>query len=705
MSAGGPRAANGDSFPRQSARTRRFTLGAPRSFTAAGDGSRVVFLRSPDGEDPNTELWAFDVAVEAERRIVGPADLIALAGAGEVVRSAEEQARRERVRETAGGIVTYAIDRDAGIAAIAFGGELFTVDLGSGQVRRLDVPVPVFDPRPDPTGRRIAFVCERVLHVVELASGGVSRLAGEPEPAVSWGTAEFVAAEEMGRQRGYWWAPDGEALLVTRVDETPVTEWWIGDPAHPQRSPRAVRYPAAGTPNAAVSAFIVALTGGPPTPVAWDTQRFPYLASATWDPHGPLIAVQSRDQRRLAVVCVDTDTGQTTLLDEQRDPVWVDLVDGVPARLGDRRLVTVGSHAGGDMPALMIDGTPVTPVQLEVSAVCGVAEDAVLFTAAVESTERALWRWCDSDGLRRLTDGPGVHTGVWCGDEVVIGSAAMDHDGVRWSLRAHRFASHAAHPVLTPTVEFLTVGPRELRVGLVLPADHDGGPLPVLMDPYGGPHHQEVMRVRAPWRESQWLADQGFAVIVADGRGTPGRGRAWARAVHGDLAMPVLQDQIDALHGVVAARADLDLDLTRVAIRGWSFGGFLAALAVIRRPDAFHAAVAGAPVTDWRLYDTHYTERYLGTDPDGDDRPAYERSSLLAEASSLSRPLLLIHGLADDNVVVAHTLTLSQRLSECGIPHGVLPLSGITHMANDEAVAENLLRLQVRFLHDALGKP
>ena len=188
-------------------------------------------------------------------------------------------------------------------------------------------------------------------------------------------------------------------------------------------------------------------------------------------------------------------------------------------------------------------------------------------------------------------------------------------------------------------------------------------------------------------------------MIVADGRGTPGRGAAWERAVAGDLASPALDDQVDVLAAVAASHPDLDRD--RVAIRGWSFGGFLAALAVLRRPDVFRAAVAGAPVTDWRLYDTHYTERYLG-DPAADPA-AYERSSLLADAPKLSRPLMIIHGLADDNVVVAHTLRLSSALLAAGRPHSVLPLSGVTHLASQEEVAENLLLLQVEFLRSALA--
>jgi dipeptidyl-peptidase-4 len=188
-------------------------------------------------------------------------------------------------------------------------------------------------------------------------------------------------------------------------------------------------------------------------------------------------------------------------------------------------------------------------------------------------------------------------------------------------------------------------------------------------------------------------------VLVADGRGTPGRGPEWEREVWRDLAAPVLDDQVAALHA--AAERCPDLDTGRVAIRGWSFGGYLAALAVLDRPDVFHAAVAGAPVTEWELYDTHYTERYLGLP--AKDQAAYQRCSLIPRAHQLSRPLLIIHGLADDNVVVAHTLRLSSTLLAAGRPHSVLPLSGVTHMTPQEEVAENLLLLQVDFLRQALG--
>jgi dipeptidyl-peptidase-4 len=219
------------------------------------------------------------------------------------------------------------------------------------------------------------------------------------------------------------------------------------------------------------------------------------------------------------------------------------------------------------------------------------------------------------------------------------------------------------------------------------------------MDPYGGPHAQRVIDSYAAHCTSQWFADQGFAVLVVDGRGTPGLGTDWERSVHLDLATNVLQDQVDALHA--AAADNPELDLSRVGIRGWSFGGYLAALAVLRRPDVFHAGVAGAPVTEWRLYDTHYTERYLG-DPTVDAEP-YDATSLLREAHKLSRPLLLVHGLTDDNVVAAHSLQLSSALLTAGRPHEVLPLSGVTHMTPQPAVAENLLLHQLDFLRRSLG--
>ncbi len=510
-----------DSFPRQKARTRNFSLGVPRSFEVAADGSRVIFLRSPEGDDPRTALWAFDVAAERERLVLDPAELGD--AFGEEL-SVEERARRERTREKAGGIVAYAVDRNARIAALVLSGKLLVADLVAGGARELDVPAPVFDPRPDPSGRYVAFVHARALHVVRLADGEVTRLAGEDEETVSWGVAEFVAAEEMERNRGYWWAPDGEALLSARVDEAPVSQLWITDAADPGSRPRAVRYPRAGSANAAVDAYVLSLNGAAAIQVVWEREAYPYLAAAHWDEHGPMLVVQSRDQRRVAVLAADPLSGETSMLSTQSDDDWVDLIPGLPRRLSDGRLVTVSGI--DDATALMVDGSPVTPAEMEVRALVAAGDDEIVFTASTSPTDVQVWRWDATNGsLSCLTPSGGIHTAASGGRTDVLGSAGMTHDGTRWTLGGHVFESRAERPVVTPEVQFTKVSGRELNVGIVLPRNHDReSPLPVLMDPYGGPHFQRVMAARDRWLEAQWLADQGFAVVVVDGRGTPGRG-------------------------------------------------------------------------------------------------------------------------------------------------------------------------------------
>ena len=720
--AGGP--GDAASFPRRHARTRGFTLGRPRAFQVGADGARVAFLRSAASDDPVNRLWVLELASGVERLAADPARLL---GGDPGDLPPEEHARRERARERAGGIVAFAADLDLTVASFALAGRLFVADLrgpdSAGGVRELPVGGGVLDPRVDPTGARVAWVAGRALHVAELGgSGGLKasppvdrdpsprRLVGEDDPEVSWGVAEFLAAEEMGRPRGFWWAPDGRRLAVARVDLAPVRRFHLTDPANPAVEPVRLPYPAAGTANAEVSLHVVDLDGRR-VEVGWDRAAYPYLASVLWDAGGPLtLLVQSRDQTATLVLAADPGTGATTGLAAQHDQAWVDLVAGVPAWL-DGRLVMTADDPACDTRRLTVDGQPVTPPGLQVAEVVAVAEGGVLVAGSEEPTEVHLWRVVPGEDPERLTDRPGQHAATAAGQVVVVTRADLEHDNTTTTVTAPGrpplpVASLAQASGLAPRPRLLRAGPRGLRCALLLPdrpGDHPdagaGGRLPVLLDPYGGPHHRQVLAARDRFLVSQWFADQGFAVLVTDGRGTPGRGPAWERAVWRDLAGPVLDDQVEALVAVAADHPELDLH--RVAIRGWSFGGYLAALAVLRRPEVFHAAVAGAPVTDWRLYDTHYTERYLG-DPAADP-DAYRRSSLLADAAKLERPLLLIHGLADDNVVAAHTLRLSALLLAAGRPHSVLPLSGVTHLAVQEAVAESLLHLQLGFLRDALG--
>lgn len=696
-----------ESFPRRQARTRRFTLGEPRGFRVSGDGARVTFLRSPGPTDAANCLWVLDIATGIERLVADPR----LLGSDrdEQHLPEAERARRERVRETGSGIVSYDTDEALEAAVFALSGELWRVGLSEadGPPQLLATHPGAFDPRLAPGGSRVAYAAGPVLRVTGDAAGD-RIVAEEPGDTVSWGSAEFVAAEEMGRTRGHWWSPDGRRLLAARVDTAPVPRWWIADPASPGSEPAEVRYPAAGTANAAVELSLFDMDGNGRVDLNFHDGGWEYLAGVGWNSEGLLLTVQTRDQRTLGVLEADPDTGSCRLLRRVGDDHWVELVPGVP-RLAGGRLVTVEDR--GAARRLCVDGEALTPDNVQVRALLHVDDAGTIITASTDPAEVHAARVSWDGTVEWLTSGPGVHGVAVGGDTTAHTSRSMDRSGRRCTVRSARregpdllIESHAADPGLDLNVRIVELGPRNLVSAIVMPSAPGGaasGPLPVLLDPYGGPHAQRVQRAEALFHTSQWFADQGFAVLVVDGRGTPGRGPAFERAVRGDLAGPALEDQIDALGA--AAALEPRLDLTRVAIRGWSFGGYLAALAVLRRPDVFSAAIAGAPVTDWRLYDTHYTERYLGHP--AEEPGNYELTDLTPLAPGLERPLMLVHGLADDNVVAAHTLRLSQALTEAGRPHTVLPLSGVTHMTPQEEVAENLLLLQLRFLQDALGMP
>ncbi|PXY28213.1 S9 family peptidase [Prauserella muralis] len=683
------------SFLRRQARTQRFTLGAPKEFRVSPDGSRLLFLRAESGTDRRNSLWSLDLASGAEWKVVDATELLP----GEEELPPEERARRERARESAGGVVGYAVDDAFTVAAFSLSGKLYTADLASGTItRRVDGAV--VDPRPSPPGTHVAYVSERRLRVVDLDSGADRALVdedGDDGDDIAWGLAEFIAAEEMGRVRGYWWAPDGQSLLVERSDRSAVPRWSIADPVNPGAPVNTVAYPAAGTTNVDVSLAFLGLDGS-----RVDVRRgdWEYLVAVHWSAGGaPLIAVQPRDQRRLEIHAVNPADGSTTLLHAETDPDWVEIVAGVPAWTGDGRLVHVGAADGAYR--LFVDGKPVTGPDLQVRSVLHVADEVLFSASDADPTQIHVYR-TENGSVRRLSTTDGVHIGAGTAGVTVLSSWSLEHSGPRVSVLrdgepVRHVDSYTVDPGIEPNLTWLTVGERGLRAALLLPAGHRPGTakLPVLLDPYGGPHAQRVLQSRNAFLTSQWLADQGFAVLVADGRGTPGRGPAWEREIRGALAEVTLADQVDALHAVAAEHPDLDV--RRVAIRGWSYGGYLSALAVLRRPDVFHAAVAGAPVTDWSLYDTHYTERYLGH-PERDPG-CYERNSLLADAPNLRRALLIVHGLADDNVFVAHALRLSAALLGAGRPHVFLPLAGATHMTPQaEEVAENLMLVQVDWI-------
>jgi dipeptidyl-peptidase-4 len=644
-----------------------------------------------------------DAETGHERLIADPTAL----HEGEEELSVEERARRERMREGNAGIVGYSTDSAFSRATFTLSGGLYIVDLIDGSsVRSIDAVGPVIDPRLAPDGSTIAYAAQGALRVVGADGSDDRALVSGRHGNEFAGLVDFAAAEELERSRGFWWSPDSTQLLVERVDETHVQQWFIANPVSPAQQPQMVRYPSAGTTNATLS-LVIAKLDGTLTDVQWDNVGFEYLVDVSWsEGHDPLLLVSTRDQKHMQVLSVDTATGATRLETDIHDQHWIDAAPGATTWLSNGRLLTLRADRESDTYRLHAGEDWLSPAGLQIRDVVGVDDSGVLVSVATDPMSTVLMK-IDLDGSSHPI---GPETG-WIMGRSTTGTTVINERQftttevtyrVERSGMTHSITSHAERPHFTPRVNIIEAGPHKVLTAVIFPTDHVPGSakLPILMSPYGGPHFGQVVAAGASYGEDQWLAAQGFVVVIADGRGTPGRGPAWDREIYRDLSTKVLDDQVSAV-AAVAEHWPNDVDTTRVGIRGWSFGGYLSALAVLRRPDIFHAAVAGAPVTEWRLYDTAYTERYLGN-PTEDPGP-YDYCSLSHLAGKLTRPLMFIHGLTDDNVVVAHTLALSGALTVAGKPHSVLPLSGVTHMTPQEEVAENKLLLELDFLRGALN--
>ena len=573
------------------------------------------------------------------------------------------------------------------------------------------------------------------------------------------GLAEFVAGEEMDRYDGFWWAPDSQHVLFESFDTADEPTWYISDPADPEKPAAGRRYPRALTRNADVYLTVITLafdgddryagiTGN--ADVDWDREAYEYVAAVNWRRgHDPLVLVQNRRQTRdqvlkVAVAADGAALGATRVLEEHANDQWIDLIHGTPAYTPDGRLVCPLNDMAADTNRLTVDGRPFTPAGWNVRSVLDVTDDDVLAVVqcAPEIASEVPDAWTGSGAasdaeslfgghdarsfdvvsidyngtITPVTTDPGQWTASRGERGIVV--SGRDMRSARAQMRhilgeqSATISSTAAEPGFAPNVTFTRLGEHQLYTAIIAPSPSSpyahADKLPVLMKPYGGPGFQQVVASQSFYWEGQWWADQGFLVVTADGRGTTGRGPAWDRAIFENMKGVTLADQIEAVNALPEAVSRLNADgrrpgvpapdLDKVCMIGWSYGGFLSALAVLDAPNVFKAACAGAPPTDWTLYDTHYTERYLGLDPD-----VYYRNGIVQDAPKLERPLMLIHGFADDNVTIAHSLRLSQALMAAGRPHTFLPLTGITHMTNDETVAENLLTLQRDFLRDALA--
>ncbi|MFB6890626.1 prolyl oligopeptidase family serine peptidase [Kitasatospora sp. NPDC056327] len=689
-----------DPYLSLSARTGRFVFGAPRAISLDQDGTRLLLLRSSGPEDRFDRLHLVDLTTGEEREVADPTVLAPGRGGATADLPAVERRLRERTRLTAAGIGTFAATADLAVAVFALDGRVFRTETATGRTTELPTAGPAFDPRPDATGERVAYVAGDALYVTGAESApGTLRLS--PDDGARWGVAEFAAAEELGRARGHWWRPDGGAVLAARVDESALPPRHFADPAHPERTPERFAYPQAGGPNADVRLWVLGLDGTR-TGLGWDTVAFPYLCDARWSGDDELLlTVADRLQQNVLLLSADPGTGATTELSRTTDAFWVDDLPGTPDRLDDGRLLTVLDTP--EARGLALDGKPLDTTGLQIRRVVGRLRGRLLCETGEGDPFDQHVHLVDPDGgaPERLSEGPGLHSALAAGDTLLLVSAGPD--GVRREARTARgtVALTDLSAALPHRVEPLLarVTGRALPSAVVYPRDHvPGRRLPVLLDVYGGPGYQAVANEPRRWLFKQWWADQGFAVVTVDNGGTPFVSPAFSRTIFRRFSQVALDDQVDALRAIGAAHPDLDLG--RVGVRGWSYGGYFAALAVLRRPDVFHAACAGAPPTDFRLYDTAYTERYL--DLPQQNPGGYAADCLLDDAPALSRPLLLIHGLADDNVHPSHTLLLSQALTRAGRPHSLLALPGVTHMTPG-GVNEQLALAELAFLRASLG--
>jgi dipeptidyl-peptidase-4 len=706
---------------RDLAETRNYTLGRPVSPKLTPDGKHALFLRSAP-RDPTLKLYELDLATGRERELLTPAQLL---GGAEENLSAEEKARRERARQSLKGFTTFQLSQDASRLLVTLSGKLYLVERASLRVTELPGRGWI-DPRFSPDGRAIAAAGpDRELHVMDLtASPPTARAVTSGATAtVSHGTAEFVAQEEMSRPRGFWWSPDSRDLLYQQTDESAVENRYIADALHPETEPTKFFYPRAGTPNATVRLFLVSRLGERRAPVTWDLAAFPYLAHVTWQKNSPpTLLVQNREQTDQRLLTVDTETGGTREILRETDAAWLNLDDNSAGSTGERRppfwladgesfLWTTEHRGTWQVELRAASGAllrELTPVTFNYRGLIGVDEDsgAVLVRGGPDPREVHLWSFPLKGDDRHpssgqpLTRARGLHSATFSPESRLLIRTTDLFDGT-WrseivSADSDRLVatlpSVAAELPRLPTTELTrTAGTPAFDAALTRPRNFTTGKkYPVILVVYAGPTSKRVNAEARGYLPDQWMADQGYVVVRLDGRGTPWRGRDWERVIKGNFIDIALTDQIAGLQALASLHPELDL--TRVGVSGWSFGGYFAAMAAIRRPDIFKAGVVGAPVITWENYDTHYTERYLGLPPTAPE--AYRVSNVTTYAAQATRPLLLIHGLTDDNVYFQHTLQLADALYMAGKPYELLPMLG-THMVSDPLVR---LRQQTRII-------
>lgn len=681
--------------------TRGFRLGRPTAVQLTPDGSTALFLRGL-ARSPELRLYAFDVKTGAVREVITPEQV--LGGKKEVLSDAEK-AQRERMRVSVRGFTSYDLSHDGSQVLVSLSGRAYLVPLSGGAAREVAGPgakgEPIFDARLSPDGKSVAFVRGGELWIGGTAGGAARQLTHGATATRTHAQAEFIAQEELGRFKGYWWAPDSKALVYEEADSSGVEQLYLADPADEFKPPQQQPYPRPGKPNVKIAFGIVPAAGGETRWIEYDHARYEYVARVEWAENArPTLLLLTRDQKDLSLVSADPATGKTHELLHEHDDAWLN-VDS-PRQGGGREyrwlpdgsafLWTTESHGAWQLELRGRDGKllrELTPPDFGLAALAGIDARAgtALLERAAEPIDTQLWEVPLKGGApRALTQGPASHEAVFARESRAHALTEVPRQGpptvqiVRADgSSAGVLPSVAEQAPFSVNLSLAKVGPEGFWTATIKPHDFDAAKkYPVIVQVYGGPHSRTVHATDTAYISAQWIADHGYIVVSADGRGTPGRGRAWERVIQDRFAEVPLADQVAALRAL--AQREPSMDLTRVGIIGHSFGGFMSALSVMRRPDVFRAGVAGAPVVDWLNYDTAYTERYLGVPLPAGKSGTYEANGLLPYAAGLERPLLILHGTADDNVHFSETLLLTDALFRAGRPFELLPMRGQTHM-------------------------
>jgi dipeptidyl-peptidase-4 len=706
-------------FLRRWSSTQRFTLGNPYAITVVPDGNAALFLRAA-APSATRNLYAIDRSTRQERLLLSATDLVA---SGEEQLSVEERARRERQRQSGRGITSYLLSPDGRTLLVPFSGKLYLVDRATKSCRELPTlqTAPAVDPRWSPNGRLIAAVRGGELFVTDVQSGRETRLSQPAGAGISHATAEFVAQEEMDRMQGYWWAPDSSAIVYQETDERAVEQLTISDPTTPEQAGEPFRYPRAGRANAIVKLGIVPVTGGATRWIDWDHSALEYVTRVSWQADSPLtLVLQNRRQTEVAVLTVNPATARTTLVHRETDTAWVNLDEHVPVWLahGTKFLWTTERDGFTALELRAADGSlssTLTAESAHFRALLKVdpREQFVYFSGGEDSSQTQVFRLSITPGAsggparpEPVSTTAGEHDYVFSSDASVRVHVEQHIDARRsWTFEQADgtaiapIASVAEQPAEQPTVQMTTLGDSHFRAAIIRPHNFDPTQQYAVIDAiYGGPGTRTVTHARERYVLHQWIADNGFIVVAIDTRGTPFRGRAWERALKGQMGSLPLTEHREAIRALGAQlRA---VDLSRVGVYGWSYGGYLSALALQQTPGFFRAAVAGAPVTDWRDYDTHYTERYLGLP--AEQAASYDGNSVLTSVGAASGPLLLIHGTADDNVYFMHSLKLMNALLRAQRAVEFFPLMGMTHSPSDPELNRLVYDRTARFFREHL---